>query len=184
MKAKRVLLIVMVCALAFLVFAATASAKSADQKFKGSLKGEVWYTWVLNDPINGPHPVQTNSWAVGTAKHLGRITMSAHHPTPALGVDDYGPGEMVFKLHGYRIYATYTGSAHFVPGPDPAVIRGPGTFVIHGGTGPFRHATGEGTMTLKLYYPGPIGLGPDSPPWKAQWTFEGTIHYHSHWDCQ
>jgi len=64
-----------------------------------------------------------------------------------------------------------------VPGNHPALLKGSSSFVITGGTGPFVDATGEGTMTLKLHFPGPVGLGPDSPPWKSHWTMEGTISY-------
>jgi hypothetical protein len=180
MKTKKPLLLValLVCALAFLLFAATASAQAAEQPFKGSVNGQVWYDWVM---VGTPaaHPVQSNSWAVGTLGRFGRVTMSSYHATPPLGQDDFGPGTMVLTLlkSGYKIYATYTGSAHFVPGNHPALLKGSSSFVITGGTGPFADATGEGTMTLKLHFPGPAGLGPDSPPWKSHWTMEGTISY-------
>jgi hypothetical protein len=177
MKAKRVLLVLVLCALALLVFTATANATRAD--LKATVSGEVTY---VPDTVFG----QASEWglwtvsnAAGPAGPLGRITMYAYHETPIGHPDWWIGGIMTFTFaDGSKLDCTYSGTAAFAPGDHPSLIKGgPSDFAITGGTGRFLGAHGAGEMSMHLHYPGPIGLTPESPPWKADWTIEASISY-------
>jgi hypothetical protein len=169
---RRFLAILMACALALVVFTAAASAKSVTRPFKGSVSGGVWY-----QSVGDPAVLTTMSSAVGNARHMGRIEMTPHHPTPADRGPDYGPGDMVLTAaNGDEVWITYTGHLDFDPTAAAGTwFEGPISCTITGGTGRFAHSSGSADMILHLRWPGSID--PAFHPWAASWVWHGTIRY-------
>lgn len=167
---RRFALILLVCALTLVVFAATASANTVNRPFNGSVKGGVSYQ-LVGDVLT------TMSSAAGHARHMGLIKMTAQHPTPPIGSSDYGPGEMVLTAaNGDEVWITYTGHLDFdITAEAGTWFEGPVPCTITGGTGRFEGAKGSADMTLRLLYPG--SLDPALYPWAASWTWRGKIRY-------
>jgi hypothetical protein len=188
MKAKRVLLILLVFALVFLVLAATANAKSAERPFKGctakwvvqpftgSVSGECRFlpgsAVGLPDNLNPPY-IYTLSSAVGRAWPLGKTTMTAYHPTPP-GTDISGGKMTLVAANGDKVNIAYDGYAlQPVPGvPSTVVVTG--HMWIKGGTGRFTHALGYAHYTAHITFAGSF----ESPdPWPGVWYWHGWIRY-------
>jgi hypothetical protein len=167
---RRFVVIVMVCALVFVVFTAAASAKSVDRPFKGTISGTVWF-----QPVGGV--LTTFSSAVGNASHMGRVQMTAQHPTPIADPNNYGPGDMILAAaNGDEVLITHTGHLELDLTAAPGTwFVGSGSVTIVGGTGRFADASGSVEMILHLQYPG--SLDPAFYPWAAWWTWDGTIRY-------
>jgi hypothetical protein len=175
MKAKKALLLLLVCALVLFVLATTADAKSAERPFKGSVSGTVWFTpgAELGLPPN-PNPpfLWTISHAVGNVTHLGRTVMDAHHPTPSSDV--ISGGTMVLRVaNGDKLFVTYAGTAPFPVIGVPSTIRAHTPMTVTGGTGRFVGASGRVDCVGYVQFPGELGPG----PWPGVWYFKGTISY-------
>lgn len=167
---RRVIVILMVCALVLVGYTATASAKSADRPFKGFVSGEVTFVPDLGSP--SPLDLWTDSAAVGNASHLGRTVMTSRHPTPE--TTDIRDGNMTLvAANGAEVWITYSGYAPFPVLGVPSTIVVDTDFTIVGGTGRFAHASGGGQSTAYIEFPGVLDLG----PWPAHWTWKATISY-------
>lgn len=144
-----------------------AGADSASRPFKGSAVGEV--TFPLDPDCPNYGGLRTDSTAVGTASHLGRIVMEGQHCTPAPGEGIAGEQTFV-AANGDEVYMTYSG----VPGPPnpDGVIVFDVNFDIIGGSGRFEGAEGGGTMIAYVVFEGLL-----DPAWSASWVWEGTIGY-------
>lgn len=176
MKAKRVLLVLIVCALAFLCFTATAYAKKTDVPFVATMSGFALVgPGEAFDPPLPPSPSPTGLWTVSYADGwIGSdpIQVFAHHPTPV--GEAYGPGDMILTWGGDDLRIRYWGYMEMaVPGPA-GTYTGPGSFMITGGTGRFADAYGGGTYSVTLEYPGGF---PEAI--EASWTWTGTVKYAS-----
>jgi hypothetical protein len=176
MKAKRVVLILLVCALAFLVFVATANANAAERPFKGSVSGEVVFLpgSVVGLPDN-PNPpfIYTISHAIGTASHLGLTVMDSYHPTPP--ADTITGGTMtLMAANGDVVHITYNGCAPPPVQGIPSTVVVTGTFTINGGTGRFANARGEAGYIAHIEFAGDY-WSPD--PWPGVWCWNGWISY-------
>ncbi len=158
-------LLVLVVVLVFAGFVPAAGADSDARPFKGSMTGVLTFELDSSCPIF----LRTNSAAVGTASHLGLMTMTASHCTPP-GTSITG-GEMVLvAANGDEVYATYAGEVT-PPGPDGVGFAAV-DFDIVGGSDRFMGASGAGEMTAWFVWAG-IGV----PEWPAGWAWEGTIGY-------
>lgn len=148
--------------------AAAASGHGRDVPFKGTVSGELQFLPAPDCPTWG---LATTAIDVpGVASHLGRITMSSRHCSPAGA--DFGPGTMTFTAaNGDQLFSTYSGSAPF-PGPGTDIVHGTSHNTITGGTGRFEHATGYFDQTAAIQF-----QGFDDFSWPATWTWTGVIHY-------
>ena len=168
---RRFVVILMVCALALLAFSATANAGHKARPFKGSAVGQVTFTPGTaedpNDsPWNPPYGMWTNSYAVGTAAHLGACVLTARHPTPG-GTDIAGGTMKIVAANGAEVWITYTGFAP-LPTTTTDVFPVDLDFTIVGGTGRFDSATGGGEMTVWVTF-----QGYDDFEWPATFEWSG-----------
>lgn len=148
--------------------AAGASGSGQEGPFKGVVSGEVEFLPATDCLTWGLATTMTDVPGVGS--HLGRMTMSSRHCSPA--GDDFGPGTMTFTAaNGDEILATYTGTAPF-PGPGAEVIEGTSHATIVGGTGRFEGAEGHVDMTITLQF-----QGFDDMSWPGTWVWTGMISY-------
>jgi hypothetical protein len=146
------------------VAAAAAGTGGTDRPFKGALTG---FATVAPDP-SCPIGLRTDSEGSGTASHLGRVSMTSSHCTPA---PDAFTGRMtIVAANGDELYMTYSGTSEPLP-PVGGVILAPSHNVIVGGTGRFADATGEADFTALVTF---AGLGVPLP---ITWTWDGTISY-------
>lgn len=110
----------------------------------------------------GPPPVLTLTFtpeSTSGVSNLGAFTVAASHcvvPTPP--VTTYGAGEFTWFFEaGDTLIGTYTGTFKIVPGGTAETIQ---DYVITGGTGLFRRATGmfqhQGTV---VFGPGGVTTG-------------------------
>lgn len=154
--------------MAFVVAAATADTGGTDRPFKGTLVGSATVAPDASCPIG----LRTWSEASGTASHLGFVSMSSNHCTPATNV--IAGGEMTLvAANGDEVHMTYSGTCDPFPLPpvgETITCNTPG--VIVGGTGRFANATG-GTLTTALV----TWTGFGAPFLPATWTWVGTIAY-------
>ena len=176
MKAKRVLLILLVCALALLILSPAATAKSHERPFKGVLTGEADFgpgpAFGLPDNPNPPF-MYTVTFAGGEMSHMGKCDWFAHHPTPPGDVTAYG-SSVLTAANGDQIFVDYSSyGAYPVPGV-PSTIHGTGEFSITGGTGRFHDASGSGEIDFDVEFSGDM-MSPD--PWPGVWYLTGTISY-------
>jgi hypothetical protein len=154
--ALTTIVMVMVCALVLVCFAATAvakSAKPADQQFTATMSGVVKFgPGIAFVPPLPPSPSPIGLWTVSDVDGLigtEPIHMFAWHPTP-MG-KDYGPGDMILTWGGDELYIRYWGYVDIkIPGSSAGSYEGPGSFMITGGTGRFENAYGGGKFTLTL----------------------------------
>lgn len=158
-----------------LTLVAPVSAKAGMRPFKGTAAGELFFEPVGFDvcPAAGTFlgGLSTNGLATGTASHLGRVTMTSRHCTPA-GDDILGGMGSFVAANGDEITFLYEGTAPF-PGPGTVTVVADTTFEIVGGTGRFADAHGDGSLTAVIPFGG-IGV----PVWPgAVWTWEGEIAY-------
>ena len=173
MKAKKALLLLLVCALALLVFTPAATAKPDERPFKGVLTGEVWFTpgGELGLPPN-PNPpfLYTVSEATGDVSHLGYTEMAGVHPAAT----DFAGQMVLTAANGDKVYVDYVGVG---PNPQPGVpatLRVTSHWTFAGGTGRFEDASGSADSVAYLEFSGDLS----SPePLPAVWYFEGTIGY-------
>jgi hypothetical protein len=167
---RRFVVILVVCGLVLMAFAAAASAKSKAVPFKGYLSGEVVFTPDFTG--QSPTGLWTDSSAAGNVSHLGKTLMTSRHPTPEFEDIDNGKMTLV-AANGDEVSITYIG---FAPYPEPGV---PGTIVVDidftvvDGTGRFADASGGGKMTGYVQFPGVFSFG----PWPAVWTWQASIRY-------
>jgi len=160
--------IVILAVLGLVLAGVPAGADSGQRPFKGSMSGEV--TWSLdNHCMLG---LSTDSTATGNASHLGRMTMTSQHCTPA-GHDLTGGVMTFFAANGDEVSLDYWG---YTPTVDELV---PGEvftvdleFLITAGTGRFENATGGGLMTAFVLFE-----NLSAPVVAASWTWGGTIGY-------
>ena len=148
--------------------AAPAGADSNARPFKGAMSGEV--TWSLD--FDCMLALSTDSTAAGNASHLGRMTMTSRHCTPA--GHDLTDGKMTFiAANGDAVDLEYWG---YTPTVDELV---PGQvftvdleFLVAGGTGRFESAVGAGEMTAFVLFE-----DLSAPVVAASWVWSGTIGY-------
>jgi hypothetical protein len=154
--------------------AAPAGAEFDERPYKATMSGEVFW---MPDPdclaVN-PWGISTHSSASGNATHLGNVTMSSGHCTPAADSTIYAGGEMVITAaNGDQLYFDYGGTC---PTLDQLVVGETFSctvdFDVVGGTGRFIRAEGSGNGLVYVDF---LGLGAPSMP--AWWVFEGTIGY-------
>ena len=153
---------------AFAVSVVAADTGGADRPFTGKLTGAAWVTPDPSCPIG----LRTVSESSGTASHLGFVSMSSSHCTPATNVITGGQWTFV-AADGDEVYMTYSGTC--VPFPLPPVGE---TITCHtpaaivGGTGRFTNATGVTHVTGVVTW---TGFG--APLLPATWTWDGSISY-------
>ena len=145
----------------------------AQRPFTGTLDGSVTFapadpamncTW----PPAPEGPLMTISQGVGTATHMGRVTMSSVHCS-----GDFLDGSMVLTAaNGDQVFLDYSGPCTPFPPPTPDITCDLAAEVT-GGTGRFEGATGEADLTAHVIYPGTPGPG----PWEAHFAWEGWISY-------
>jgi hypothetical protein len=167
---RKVIVIIALCGLVLLAFAATASAKEKALPFQGYLIGQVWFTPDAASP--SPLDLWSDSSGAGDVSHLGATVMSGRHPTPTGDVISDGNMRLV-AASGDEVWMTYSGSAPFPVLGVPSTIVAHTTFVITGGTGRFASASGGGEMIGYVEFPGQLGPG----PWPVVWTWRATISY-------
>ena len=168
---KKAILLLAVCGLVALAFAPVAGAKRAGGvPFQGYLVGQVWFTYDEGSP--SPVHLYSDSSGIGDVSHLGATTMTSRHPTPTGDQIAGGIGTWV-AANGDTVTFTYDGTAPFPALGKPSVIVAKTAFVVTGGTGRFDAASGSGTMTGYVHFPGELGPG----PWPVEWTWNGTIKY-------
>ena len=154
--------------MAFVVTAATADTGGTDRPFKGTLVGSAAVAPDASCPIG----LRTWSEGSGTASHLGFVSMSSSHCTPATNVIAGGQMTLV-AANGDEVHTTYSGTCNPFPLPpvgETITCTTPG--VIVGGTGRFANATGEAHMTALVTW---TGFG--APVLPATWTWDGTLSY-------
>ena len=172
---RRFLAIIGLGALILSWFALPATATSA-RPFSGSVRGEGTFPWVGDEcPAGGAFlgGLQTRGDGTGQVTHLGRITMTALHCTPA-STQLQGGHTTLVAANGGELHLTYAGT---VDPFDPATL-GPGTQVhgtttmeVTGGTGRFEGA--DGTATQHFVATVAEGLA----PWPVSWVWDGWISY-------
>jgi len=107
MKAKKALLLLLVCALALLVFTPAATAKPDERPFKGVLTGEVWFTpggelGLL--PIRSPVPLH------GLGGYRRRFASGIHRDGGRAPAATDFAGQMVLTAaNGDKVYVDYVG---------------------------------------------------------------------------
>ena len=158
------------------LFTVTGTAASADETqlpFKGTLAGSVSFAPAdpgmdCTYPPAPGGPLMTLSEGVGTASHLGRVSMSSVHCS-----GDLLDGRMVLTAaNGDQVFLDYSGPCTPFPPPTPDITCDLETEVA-GGTGRFEGADGEVDLAAHVIFPG--ALGPD--PWVGHWDWEGWITY-------
>lgn len=163
---RKLLILLLVCGLVLLVFAASASAGTKARPFQGYMVGTITFS----PGAPGPLPnlwVTTN--AVGDVSHMGASTMlSLHAAANAFG------GEMTLTAaNGDMIEGTYVGSGTI---PSDIAIGDwyevSSDTTITGGTGRFANASAFFHSTAMLQF---MGLG--APVWPGIWSWTGTITY-------
>ena len=158
--------LLLVALMALGVAAAAAGTGGTVRPFKGTLTG---FATFLPDP-SCPIGLRTNGEGSGTASHLGVVSMTSSHCTPATDLLQGGQMTLV-AANGDELYMTYSGTSGPFP-PVGGVILAPSHNVVVGGTGRFAHATGEADFTVFVTFAG-FGV----PVWPATWAWDGTIRY-------
>jgi hypothetical protein len=113
--------------------------------------------------------------SVGTAAHLGKVSMTQSHCTQIDITSPLNPAVImdgrvtVVAPNGDELWMTYTGSFIFTPttGPDVGISNITYAMTIVGGTGRFAHASGSADGTAVDYFPD----GPNTA------DFSGVIWY-------
>lgn len=171
---RRVLAVLAASLLLVVTLAGAATAHADARPFTGSVAGDVTFPFVgtelcpATDVFFGG--LRTESVASGTASHLGQVTMTTLHCTPAGETIAGGEGTFL-AANGDAIYFEYGGTAPF-PGPGTTVIVAEVDFLITGGTGRFADASGGGHLTGYVNFE-----GFEDPSWAASWVWTGTIGY-------
>lgn len=160
----------MALAAALLGMAGPATAALAERPLTGTVTGTANFV-----PVAGCEPVglQTQVTGSGIVTHLGPVTMTAGHCTPA-GADI--AGRMILTAaNGDQLQLDYTGTCD-VPSPDwvPGVtqIGCDNPFTVAGGTGRFADASGTGRLTATVTF---MGMG--APDWPGTWVIDARIRY-------
>ncbi len=113
----------------------------------------------------------SDSDASGTLSHLGLTRIHTRHvPNLANGALEQGEFTIV-AANGDEIRGTYEGSGTYDP-ERADLVHGVAAFVITGGTGRFRGATGTFNATFLETL--------DDPTWasaKVSWSLDGTVNY-------
>ena len=172
---RRFLAIIGLGALILSWFALPATATSA-RPFSGSVRGEGTFPWVGDEcPAGGAFlgNIQTRGDGTGHVTHLGRVTMTAIHCTPA-STQLQGGHTTLVAANGDELYLTYAG---IVDPFDPATM-GPGSLIegrttmdVTGGTGRFEDADGKATQDFVAT----VAAGQE--PWPVTWVWYGWISY-------
>jgi hypothetical protein len=113
----------------------------------------------------------SDSHATGTVSHLGLSQVfTTHIPNLTTGALEQGTFRIV-AANGDEIRGTYEGMGTYDE-HRMDLVHGVATFVISGGTGRFRGATGTIAATFLETL--------DDPTWasaKVAWTLTGTVNY-------
>jgi hypothetical protein len=140
MKPKITLLVILLAAL-FIAFPVQARM---DPEQPVPFRARV--SAVATPPPNGPPPWGMDVYGSGVASHMGYVTVYQHHfvvPDPSPNVLDFYDGIFIWTAaNGDKLEGTYSGQLVFNPTGGYFEIHG--YFVTNGGTGRFRHASGEG----------------------------------------
>lgn len=171
---RRTLIMVTVLALTLGGLAAAAGADSNDRPFKAELSGEAFWEPDPDCLAVNPMGLRTMSAAQGNATHLGNVTVSSGHCTPAPDSTIYSGGDMVMSAaNGDELHFDYGGVCPLVG--DLVVGEVFSCTVVAevtGGTGRFTGATGSLSGHAYVEF---LGIGTPSMP--AWWVYEGTIGY-------
>jgi hypothetical protein len=137
---KNTLKMVLISALMISVFAITpVLAEKPLVPFKATVTG------VAGPPPSGAPPWYMEVHGSGVATHMGKVAVFQHHlvvPTADPNVLDFYEGAFVWTAaNGDELHGTYSGHLQVV---SATLTEIHGTFVIDGGTGRFKHATGGG----------------------------------------
>lgn len=167
MRMRRLLLLALAAAVVTIAgTAVSAGANATSRPFKGTITGFATFPTDPGCPIG----LRTVADGSGTASHLGLVSMTSSHCTPA--TDQLTGGQMTLvAANGDELYLTYSGTSGPLP-PVGGVINAPTHNVIVGGTGRFADATGEADFTALVTFAG-FGV----PVWPITWTWDGTISY-------
>ncbi len=191
MKAKKVLVVLMVCALVLLTFSAAVHAKKGgtERPFKGTLVGQIYVNW-YGPPFQPSQPPTMDGNATGNFTHLGLTQMKMRHPLPPPDPNLAWEGKLTLTAaNGDQLFLDYGDHLtdwEFTTPAGYVFESHDGWFEITGGTGRFEGARGSGGTTAYHVYPGPGD--PDDPdsyfpryalvaPWDVTWIYEGTISY-------
>ena len=148
------------------IAAAAADSGGTNRPFTGRLAGSATFP---ADP-SCPFGLRTVAEGSGTARHLGFVSMTSSHCTPA--ADLLTGGRMtLFAANGDELQMTYSGTSGPLP-PVGGLITVYSHNVIVGGTGRLADATGEADFTALVTFAG-FGV----PVWPITWTWVGTIGY-------
>ena len=148
-----------------------AGADSGLRPFKGSVVGSITFPMFTECENYGGANVRTDSYATGTASHLGQVVLMSAHCTPEPGVDTIAGEMTLVAANGDEVYISYTG-VNGPPDPVTWILISDVDFVITGGSGRFEGATGGGDMTAFVLFE-----GLDDPEWPVSWVWEGSIGY-------
>lgn len=148
-----------------------AGADSGSRPFKGSAVGSVTFPMGTECENYEGANVRTDSYAIGTASHLGRTVLMSQHCTPEPGVDTIAGGMTLVAANGDKVFLDYAG-VNGPPDPITWILDSNVDFIITGGTGRFAEAEGAGVMTAYVLFE-----GFEDPEWAVSWVWEGTIGY-------
>lgn len=164
---RKSLVLLMVCALVFLAFTASASAAKKARPIHGYMVGTVTFSGVNPAPPPAPPWLWATSDAVGDVSHMGDTVLWAKHPAAM----DFGSNDMKFTAaNGDIITCSYHGGGALPPNPGDWYDLWT-EITITGGTGRFAGAEGDMTATVHLRFL------PMDAVWPAIWVFTGTIKY-------
>lgn len=115
----------------------------ASRPFRGSAEGVV--TGLIAPTPEHPFGGLTATWT-GHSTHLGAFTRTEVLYYTNAAQTEF-EGEFVFTAaNGDQLFATFSGQ--FVPGSEPGVLLGEGSYEFTGGTGRFADASGTADFTV------------------------------------
>lgn len=161
-------IIALAAALLLLGLATPANAAYTEAPFAMTVTGTVTYDEDLACTLG----LSTDSDAVGTARHLGRITMTSSHCTPGPQDTDISGLMTLTSAQGDTVDMVYA-FVTMVPTfheDGSGYVTVTSTYEITGGTGRFAAATGTGTGTAVVSFTEWM-----APVWTGTWTYAGTI---------
>lgn len=168
---RRILILLSTCLMLLVGVAAPAGATSdTPRPFAGTASGPLEFLPTQPPRVCPAPPFLTTTVTKipGTARHLGRMSLSSQH-CAALG--PFGPGTMTMvAANGDELHMTYTGMSPMEPSPAFTVTT---DATIVGGTGRFEDAKGDVDLIGYVVLPD----FPSFAPASIRFVWTGRITY-------